>query len=97
LVGQGGHRGVEPLESVGSPGHRPGREFRLGSCQRVLFDERGPRTAEVRAPSQTFGPQKPHRAAETGNLMEPDMPAAVADRNDTAVRVASHILTGFNM
>jgi hypothetical protein len=29
--------------------------------------------------------------------MEPDMPAAVADRNDTAVRVASHILTGFNM
>ena len=90
LVGQGRDRGVEMLQAVGRPRHGPGGEFCPGPRQLVLFGERGSRAVRVRAAPHTLGPQQPHRTAEALGVMEPDLPAAVSDRDDAAVRTAAN-------
>lgn len=96
LMGQGGDRGVEMLERIGRPPGGPGGELRPWSCQRVLLCERRSRAVRVRAPPDTFGPQQPHRAAETGNVMETDLAASMPDRDDAAVGAAGDVLPGFD-
>jgi hypothetical protein len=88
-MGQGGDRGVETLQRVGRPRNGPGREFRPGPGPFMLFGERGPRAVRIRAPPDPLGPQQPHRPAETRDVMEPGLPAAVPHRDDAAVRAAA--------
>lgn len=68
-----------------------------GAGHRVLFGEGGPRAVRVRAAPDTLGPEQTHGPAETGKVMEPDLAASVTDRNDTAVRTISKIITGLDL
>lgn len=96
LVVQGRDRGIEPLQRVGRPVGGSGGEFRPRPGQRVFFTECCFWAVRVRAAPNTFGPQQPHRLAETGNVMEPDLAASVADRDDAAVRATGEVHTGFD-
>jgi hypothetical protein len=96
LVGQRRDRGVKTLERVRRPVHRTGGQFRPGTGQRMHFGERGPRAVRIRAPPHALGPQKPHRPAETGNVMQTHVPAAVTGRDHAALRAAAEALTGFH-
>ncbi|QCB96227.1 hypothetical protein E5206_04205 [Arthrobacter sp. PAMC25564] len=55
----------------------------------MFFGERGPRAVRVRAPPETLRPQQPHGAAESGDVLEAHVPAAVPDRGVAAVRAAT--------
>jgi hypothetical protein len=96
LVRQGRDRRVEMLERVGRPDNGPGGESRPWPGQRVFLRECRPRAARVRAVPHTLGPQQPHRPAETRNVVEADLAAPVADRDDAAIRVTYEILAGLN-
>jgi hypothetical protein len=95
LMSQGRDRGVEPLQRVGRQVGRSGSQFRPWP-QRVLLGERRSRAARVRASLDAFGPQQPHRLAETRNVMEPDLAASVADRYDAALRTTCEFVAGFD-
>lgn len=96
-MGQGRDGGVEILQRIGRPRHCAGGQFRPRSCQRALFGEGGSSAVRVRAAPDTLGPEQPHRPAETGNVMKPDLPAPVAHRNDATVRTTGKILTGLDV
>ena len=97
LVGQGRDRGIEMLQRVRRPGRSAGSEFRPRSGQRMILGECRSRAARVRAAPDTFGPQQPHRPPEAGDVMEPDLPASVPDRDDAALRAAGDVLPGFDV
>lgn len=86
LMGQGRDRSVETLQRISRRRRRPGGQLRSRPCQWVRLRERGPRAVRVRA-ADTLGPEQPHGPPETGNVVESDLAASGADRNDTAVRV----------
>ena len=73
----------------GVPDKVPGNAELVGQGgdrgQRVLLWERRSRAARVRAPSDTLGLQQPHGTAETRDVMEPDLPAAVAYRDGAEI------------
>lgn len=95
-MGQGRNGGIETLQRVSRPSHRAGGEFRPWSCQRVFLGERCPVAVRFRAAPDAFGPQQPHRPAKTRDVVEPDLPAAVPDRDDAALGAAGDVLPGFD-
>ena len=97
LMGQGRDRSVEILQRISRPRRRPGGQLRSRPCQWVRLGERGPRAVRVRAAPDTLCPEQPHGPPETGNGVEPDLAASVADRNDTAVRATGKIITGLDV
>jgi hypothetical protein len=62
----------------------------------VFFAECRSWAVLVRASPHAFGPQQPHRLPETGDVMEPDMAAPVANSHDAAVTATREVITGFN-
>lgn len=56
----------------------------------MLFGESGSGAVRIRATPDPLGPQQPHRPPETRGVMDPDLPAAVPDRDDTAVRTTAN-------
>jgi hypothetical protein len=72
-------------------------QFRSRPCQRVRLGEGGPPTARVRAAPDTLRSEPPHGPAETGNVVEPDLTASMAHRNDTAARATGKIITGLDV
>lgn len=61
----------------------------------MFLGERGPGTLLVRATPESLGPEQAHWAAGTGNVVEADEPAAMADRDDTAIRASRDVFPGF--
>jgi hypothetical protein len=97
LVRQSRDRRIEMLQAAGGPRDRPGSEFCPGTGQRVFLGEGGSRAVRIRAPPNSFGPQQPHRPAETGNVMEPDLSASMADSDDPAIRAPGEVITGLDV
>lgn len=96
-MAQRGDAGVEPLKDVGRPADCAGGQFRFGLGQRVGLGERSCRAVRLWAAPDTLGPDEADGFPESGNIMQADPPAAVADSHDSAGRAAVQDLVGFNV
>ena len=97
LVGQGRDRGVETLQRIGRPRRRPGSSVSPAdpasgcSSVNVVLGQSGSGQRQTRLAHSSRTGRPKH-----GNVMEPDLPAPVAHRNDAAVRAAGDILPGLD-
>ena len=96
-MGDGRDGGVVFLQRIDGPAHGPAGQDRPLPGQRMFFAEDLPGAVFVGATPHPFGPDQPGRSAETRDIMQTNLPPAVAHCDDTTIGATIDGLIGFDV